>query len=108
LTAASSFGLIAAKMLAVHGIDHAGKKWLKGQARSIHRTAVDHMRLHETVPVPADKVAFLLDGAWNAMGAAAPPALLAAVDGYVRGLLTSGAGYDEAALVTAIHGWDQP
>lgn len=99
---------LAALVLAAHAIDHAGRKWLKGQSRSIHRTGIDHMRLHESVPVPADKVEFLLDGVWTAMSTTAPAPLLTAVHDYVGALLTTGASFDQDALAAAVHGWDQP
>lgn len=95
-----------AKVLAAHAIDHAGKKWLKGQPRSIHKTGVDHLRLHESTPVPASKLGFLLDGVWTGMDGAAPPALMHAVGGYVGGLLVTGAPHRDEALLAALESAD--
>lgn len=91
-----------AKVLVAHALDHAGKKWLKGQPRSIHKTGVSPMRLHEAVPVPADRAPFLLEGAWAGMGGAAAPELLDAVGGYVHGLLIAGQPHSDEALGAAL------
>lgn len=88
---------LVAQVLVAHGLEHAGRRWLKGLPRSVHRErhGLPISRLHEQYPVPSGRVATVLDGVWSGVWSqAAPGWLLDTVAGYLQGLLAAGAPHD--------------
>lgn len=93
----------AAHVLAAHGLDYAGRRWVKGQPRSVHRQGVTPARFHETLPVPPDRLDFCLAGVWDGPWShTTPQRLLAAVDGYVRDTLATGQPHNADRLGSAV------
>ena len=97
--------VLAGQVLAAHGLEHAGRRWLKGLPRSVHRErhGLPISRLHEQYPVPADRLSTVLDGVWSGVWAQAAPAwMLDAVTGYLRVLLAAGSAYDPGRLQSVL------
>lgn len=96
--------VVAAGVLAAHAFNYVGKKWLKGQPRSVHKLGVPACRLHEQIPVPDEKADFLLAGVWDDFTVdGLPEQLLHSVAAHVRTCLTSGQPHHADHLAAAIY-----
>lgn len=91
-------------VLVAHALDYVGKRWLKGQPRGAYPKGLKACRIHERIPVPADKIDALLAGAFDSLRGSAPDHVLDAVTGYVRHLCVEGQEHRPEQLTAALCG----
>jgi hypothetical protein len=101
---APRWGVDHCELAVLRALELAGKRMLNPTLRGRHR-GVAPWDLHTKIRASVADLDRLMDGAWDPLAALdAPPPLIAALDTYTRGLLTTGVAHHNRLLVGALTG----